>query len=365
MVILLIVCPFVLGVFWIAWNSRQLPILSDEGDGAAFISVLIPLRNEQQQVTNLVTCLKKSHYERVEYILYDDDSTDQTASCIKKQITGDKRFQLLSGKGLPEGWKGKPHACQQLACAATGDLLLWLDADVRISPQTIGKVAVTMEKHQLDALSGFPRFIHSNWLESVLTPLLHFFIFMHLPIKIANNQSFLAATAASGAFIAIRNSTYQAIGGHEAVKNEVIEDVTLMYKVKQAGYRAFLLQITEDVSCSMYSSVHATWQGFEKNCFKAFKESYVVAIAIIIFYLLYYVAPLFIAIYAIWSGQWIFIIPLACVTMQRMISDIHAKQLSGYSLVMPVSASMYCTLLIVTMYKRKMHKKTLWKGREV
>lgn len=365
MVTYLMLCPFLLGVVWIFWNSRQLPTLQDDELSMKWISVLIPLRNEQAQVKNLLSHLKASNYERVEYLLYDDDSTDQTAEIIKLEIEGDERFQLLRGKDLPKGWKGKPHACQQLANHAKGEIFLWLDADVRISPQTIGEVASSMDKFQLDALSGFPRFIHSNWLEALLTPLLHFFIYMHLPIRFANSQKVNRAVAASGAFIAMRRHAYKAIGGHEAVKNEVIEDVSLMYLMKKAGYRAFLFQITPTVSCSMYSNVAETWNGFEKNCFKAFKESYIVAFCVIVFYVMYYVAPLFVAIYAIWQGEWILTLPLVCITMQRLVSDLHARQLTGYSLLMPLSASLYCALLIVTMAKKSLHKKTLWKGREV
>lgn len=364
MVIWLLFIPFIVGVLWILWNSFKFPLLKS-GNTLRQVSVLVPLRNEEAQVGNLIAYLKNSHYEQVEYILYDDDSIDETVKIIQQQIVGDARFQLLRGANLPEGWKGKPHACQQLANSATGDILLWLDADVSISPTTIGKLVATMEKENVDALSGFPRFETSNWLERLLTPLLHFFVHMYLPIQLANGSKIRVATAASGAFIAIRREVYEEIGGHEAVKNEVIEDVSLFYKVKEAGYHAFLVRITADVSCSMYSTAAETWTGFEKNCFKAFRQSYTMGVTVIFVYSIYYIAPLFLAIYAVVTTNWLLFVPLLCITLQRIISDLYAKQLSIYSLLMPVSAFFYSCLLFSTMWKTLLHKKTLWKGREV
>lgn len=365
MVSVVICSPFLLGLLWILYNVRQMPKMVGQSTNEEWVSVLIPMRNESKNVGNLIKHLKKTTYSKVEFILYDDDSTDDTAQKVEFLITNDRRFKLLKGKTLPGAWRGKPHACYELSLVAKGDVLLWIDADVIIKPKTISSLMTTMKNEGLDALSGFPKFTHVSFLEALLTPLLHFFIHMHLPIKLANSQKMIAATAASGAFIAISRTAYDAIGGHQVVKNEIIEDVALFRVLKKAGFRANLVQIADFVSCSMYGNAKETWQGFEKNCFKAFNESYVMAIAVVVFYSFYFVSTIPLAIFAIITQNWLMLVPIICITLQRLISDLKAKQVNMYTLLMPFSATMYCLLLISTMYKKLTHKKTVWKGREI
>lgn len=365
MVSVVICSPFLFGLLWILYNVTQLPKMAGQTTLNESVSVLIPMRNETKNVGSLIKNLKETSYSNIEFILYDDDSTDDTAQKAEFLIAHDRRFKLLKGKNLPNDWKGKPHACFELAKVAKGEILLWIDADVVIKPKTISALVATMEKNDLDALSGFPKFKTASFLEALLTPLLHFFIHMHLPIQLANSQKLIAATAASGAFIAIRRNAYEAIGGHQAVKNEVVEDVALFRAIKKAGFRANLVQIADDVSCSMYGNAKETWQGFEKNCFKAFNESYRMASIVIAFYCLYFVATIPLTIYAIFAQSWLLLIPIISVTLQRLISDIKAKQVNIYTLFMPLSAFMYCLLLLTTMVKKMNHKKTLWKGREI
>lgn len=107
------------------------------------ISVLVPLRNEEKRVVALIENLKGMTYRAVEYILYDDDSTDQTASIIEQEIDGDARFTLIRGHNFPTGWKGKPHACYELSKNARGKILLFIDADVTLAGDVFAKLSST------------------------------------------------------------------------------------------------------------------------------------------------------------------------------------------------------------------------------
>lgn len=361
-----VIClPFIIGTIWIIYNISFLKELTIHGKANTFISVLVPLRNEEKRVTRLLDSLVETNYKNIEFILYDDDSTDKTAELIIDKIKGQSNFKLINGVTLPEGWKGKPHACFELAKHSKGEILLWIDADVSITKNAIQALADTMTIRELDAVSGFPKFINNSFLERLLTPLLHFFVHMHLPIQLANRKNFVAATAASGAFIAVKRAVYFSVGGHEAVKDKVIEDVTLFKEIKRQGYTTKLLYIADKVSCTMYDNAKETWLGFEKNCFKAFRESYSRALLAVIFYLVYFVLPLPLAIWAVFTANYVYTIPLLCIIAQRMISDLKARQLNIYSLLMPISALSYCILLTITMLKKLVDKKTLWKGREV
>lgn len=359
---MVIIWPFLVGLIWLIFNIQFLKKLRVEKHDEPKISVLVPLRNEETHVQDLMFHLKNIQYSNAEFILYDDDSTDQTASLIEERLKEDMRFRLIRGRTLPDGWRGKPHACQVLADEATGDILLWIDADVTLKANTLHAVA-TMFKQPIDALTGFPRFKASNVLECLLTPLLHFFVYFHLPIALANRQAMVAATAASGAFIAIRKEAYKEIGGHASVKEAVVEDVTLFRILKKHKKKAMIYNITDYVSCAMYANRQETWQGFQKNCFRGINHSYVTGVFLVLFYLAYFVGPVILAMYSLFSRQWLYVIPLICITLMRLISDGLAKKLNMYSLLMPVSAMVYCVLLIDTMIRTARQKNTYWKGR--
>lgn len=363
---MIILTAFLIGVVWILWNAAQMPQLAlGRHTSSPAVSVLIPLRNEEKRVPLLIASLQQLDYDQLEILLYDDDSTDATAARIQVAIQDDSRFHLLRGTSLPTGWKGKPHACLQLAKTARGDILLFIDADVTLAHNTIEALVATMARLQADALSGFPRFINDSFLENVLTPLLHFFIYMHLPIRVANAQTFPAATAASGAFIAMTKDCYFAIGGHEVVKSTIVEDMTIVREVKKQGHTAVIVHIADFVQCHMYGTSRATWRGFSKNCFEAFGNSYILATGVLLFYTAYYTLPAALLVYGAISMQWLFVIPYSCITLQRLISDYYSRNITLYSLLMPLSAVCYSALLLVAMYKRFTRQTNSWKGREL
>lgn len=359
---MVITIPFLIGLIWLIFNIQFLKKLRVKQYNNSKISVLVPLRNEETHVHELMMSLKNLTYANAEFILYDDDSTDYTAQLIEERLREDARFRMIRGKTLPEGWRGKPHACQVLADEASGDVLLWIDADVTLQKKTLEAVA-TMFTQPIDALTGFPRFKASNVLERLLTPLLHFFVYFHLPIALANHQRMVAATAASGAFIAIRKEVYEEIGGHASVKDAVVEDVALFRILKRHDKKAMLYNITDFVSCAMYANRQETWQGFQKNCFRGINHSYPTGIFLVVFYLLYFFSPVGMAIYGLLMTKYVFLVPLACITLMRLISDVLAKKLNIYTLLMPVSAIVYCVLLVTTMIRTARQKNTYWKGR--
>lgn len=361
MVIILVL--YIFGTIWMCWNVTQMKKLTIVDTVKPFVSILIPLRNEESHIKNLIKNLQALDYTNIEFILYDDDSDDDTLNKAIHHTATDHRFQIIKGGLLPNGWKGKPHACHQLSSYAQGDIYLFLDADVLLKPQTVDAVIASMVVNKADAISCFPHFRNSSFLEYCLTPLLHFFIYMHLPIRLSNNQKLLTATAASGAFIAVTSTCYHAIGGHTSVKNNIVEDVTLFQNIKKNHFNALLLRGSDFVECKMYGSSSATWQGFLKNCFAAFHHSYLTAIAIIFVYTLYYLSPFALLIYGLFSGQWWTIIPYLCITIQRLISDYLSKNINLFSLLMPLSAALYIALLLTAMYKYTVNDKTSWKGR--
>ena len=153
------------------------------------VSVLIPARNEEASIGNcLETVLANQHID-LEVIVLDDASEDRTAEVVSELASQDSRLRLAQAEQLPPGWCGKQFACHQLAQLATNDLLVFLDADVRLEPDGLSRMLTCFKRENVDLLSGFPRQITVSTAEQLLIPLIHF-VLLGLPIA-TQNETFL------------------------------------------------------------------------------------------------------------------------------------------------------------------------------
>ncbi|HSI66638.1 MAG TPA: glycosyltransferase family 2 protein, partial [Planococcus sp. (in: firmicutes)] len=177
------------------------------------VSVLVPMRNEERNVEALIKSLRASSYNRMEFIVLNDQSTDRTQEKLEAAIGQDPRFTILQGRQLPEGWVGKVHACHQLQEAAGGDYLLFIDADIQFKPQAIEQSLALMNRRHAKLLTGFPAFEVPPFLSKLLVPMMHFVVFFHLPIMLANFSRFRAATAACGMWMMFERKSYEKMGG--------------------------------------------------------------------------------------------------------------------------------------------------------
>ena len=137
------------------------------------VSVLIPARNEADRIIPALEGFSRQSYEDYEVIVLDDNSEDGTWETIRRITDGDKRFKAMKGAPLPEGWKGKPYAMQQLAAAARGEILLFIDADMAPGPDLISWTVANMEDHEVDFLSGYPRHTSPEPAEYLLFPVMY------------------------------------------------------------------------------------------------------------------------------------------------------------------------------------------------
>ncbi|MFB5661555.1 glycosyltransferase family 2 protein [Alteribacillus sp. HJP-4] len=191
---------------WPAVNMVSLPVLSNTGSpnsGNKRVSVLVPLRNEEKNIPNLLKSLENLTYSNTEYLLLDDQSDDNTLSLLEKGTCDWSNIKIIHGKPLPKGWSGKVHACHQLSGKAGGEIYFFLDADVSLHPETITAVSALLEKSQAGMVTGFPHFPIKGLLSSILVPMQHFLVYFHLPIRRANTSLHPAFTAAHGSFIAV------------------------------------------------------------------------------------------------------------------------------------------------------------------
>ncbi len=240
-----------------ALNARLLrtPVV---GAPSLRISVLLPVRDEAHRVAPCVRSLLLQ--DDVELLVLDDCSTDGTAEVIRAI---DPRLVVLPGAPLPTGWLGKPHACQQLGDAATGDVLVFVDADVVLAPGAVAATVATLERLGLDLVCPYPR-QEAPGLTRLVQPLLQWTWLTFLPLRLAEGGR-PSLSAANGQLLAVRRAAYVRAGGHAAVRDQVVEDVALLKAVKRAGGRGGVVDGTELATTRMYDDWPALVEGYGKS----------------------------------------------------------------------------------------------------
>ncbi|MCA0174111.1 glycosyltransferase [Bacillus sp. RAR_GA_16] len=361
-------CILSLFLFWTIINSLFMPRLKKTGDENGLVSILVPLRDEERNVKDLVTSLQRLTYHHFEVLFLDDHSSDQTLHLLRKHTRNDSRFTVLEGNELPEGWTGKVYACHQLSEHARGEYLLFNDADLRLSPDAIQASLSLMKKKSAAMLTGFPAFPVSLFLEKLLVPLQHFVVHFHLPLAPANYTTLPAFTAAHGAFMMVHKEAYQQVGGHASIRDTLLDDIDLAKAFKRKGKHVLLANITKMVTCYMYQTNREVWNGFTKNLFPGLGRSRFLIGLLFLFYGCFYVGPLvfiLIGLYTSIAGSFQFnlFIPYLLIVLQKAWIDLRTEQRMTLSLLMPFSAIAFMVLLIHSMQTGLKQKGYVWKGR--
>lgn len=246
-------------------NVRLFNRAPESGQGSVAISVLIPARNEERSIRDCVTSVLANQNVDLECIVLDDDSQDRTASIVRELCAVDARLRLATAPPLPAGWSGKQHACFQLSRLATKPLLCFLDADVRLAPTALARVAAFQKSAQAPLVSGFPRQETGSLLEILLIPLIHFLLLCYLPLARMRKSLQAGLGAGCGQLFLTSRSAYDAVGGHGAVKTSFHDGVKLPRAFRRHGFMTDIFDATDIATCRMYRSASQVWNGLAKN----------------------------------------------------------------------------------------------------
>ncbi|MHB1740826.1 MAG: glycosyltransferase family 2 protein [Actinomycetes bacterium] len=238
---------------------------------AEAVSVLLPVRDEERQVTACLAAVSaQTGVADLEILVYDDQSGDRTAALVTQAGTADPRIRLLDGESLPAGWLGKPHACQEMADQARGTVLVFLDADVVLAPHAVAATVGLLRQAGLDLLSPYPRQLAVTLVERVVQPLLPWSWISTLPLGVAERSSRRSLVAANGQLMAVDTATYARAGGHRAVAGEVLDDLGLARAVRTAGGRVAVADGSDLAVCRMYPDRTSLVEGYAKSLWQAF-----------------------------------------------------------------------------------------------
>jgi chlorobactene glucosyltransferase len=239
----------------------------EAGPSGPIVSVLVPARNEAQSIERCVRSLLAQRYPSFEVLVLNDRSTDQTGDILSGLAAGDARLRVLEGRPLPGGWVGKCWALHQAAAQARGEWLLCVDADTTHHPAALASALTFAEQHGADLLSLGPRQELGTFWERALLPAIFGIILTAGGSLLEVNDPRRPLAKANGQFMLFRAEAYRGIGGHESVKDEIVEDFALARRVKGTGHRLLLADGRELVSTRMYRSLGEIWEGFSKNAY--------------------------------------------------------------------------------------------------
>jgi chlorobactene glucosyltransferase len=269
-----VLVPLLLATPWLALLGFllfgiRLPRSIQRGgpDRTPLVTVVVPARNEAVNIEACVASLTSSDYPAFEVVVVDDRSDDGTAGLVRSMKTGGaQRLEVIVGKALPEGWLGKPWACWQGKREARGELILFTDADTVHRSDLLARAVRAQEEDDADLLSLTGRQLMETFWERLVQP--QVFLSMALrfyDIEGAVRRKRWRSVVANGQFMLFRREVYQAIGGHEAVREEVVEDVALARLVVRSGHHLSVRMAESTFATRMYRSLSELVEGWSKN----------------------------------------------------------------------------------------------------
>lgn len=272
-------------------NLRSLRVPSRRPPAVAGpVSVLVPARDEAGRIGATVrSVLAQTGVPGLELLVLDDGSADGTAGVVRRVGAGDPRLRVLTGTPPPPGVLGKPHACAQLAAAATGRALVFVDADVELAPHAVAAAVAVLRGAGLDLLSPWPRQLARGVGPRLVQPLLSWSWMVTLPLRRAERSSRPSMVAANGQFLVVDAAALRRAGGFAATAGEVLDDLALARAVKRSGGRVGVADGSELASCRMYEGWDDLSAGYRKSLWAAFgppAPSAAVAAALALVYVL-------------------------------------------------------------------------------
>ena len=320
------------------------------------ISVIVPLRNEATNVVDLVNSLRnQKSLIQVEYLLLDDNSEDDTLALLQQHASGLSNFHILSGGALPAGWIGKTWALEQLFEKSSGEIIISVDADVRLVPDAISRAVTLLKDAQLDFLSPYPKQLADSWSEKLIQPLLQWSWMSTVILRIAEKSSISSMVVANGQFFVVKRAALAQVGGYDSVRNKVLDDVVLARSLVKSGSYGCVANGAAIASTRMYSSWKEIQAGYGKSLHAAFGSVLGSAIAIA-FLFLTGIAPLIAGI----AGSSIGWFAFGAVTLTRAMSAIKVGTSGLDAFLHPISSALLIYLII---YSWMMRGQVQWNGR--
>ena len=344
------------------------PIIYHQNNSDALVSVLIPARNEEINIKRCLYSLIDQSYKNLEIIVLDDDSDDQTYDVVKNISKNYESIKLVKGEAKTIGWTGKNWACNQLSKYANGDFLLFVDADTKLQKNTIAETVNEMNNNDIDLISLFPNRITNTVIDKIISVTIGWFIFSCLPIIFSNKNPIFSS--AFGQFLLFRKGAYFSIGGHESIKDKILDDFELGRLITKKGYNLNVLDGTERISTFSYSTEKEALEGLSKSIFPFFNNKLIPFLILLILFLSMGLMPIFIMMGEFFgskltkSKEMIAYFIWGLLTLSWAISSYRSKQGLRYGILYPFITTLTAIVGIFSIITF-LTKTVNWKNRNI
>jgi len=349
-------------------REYRVPRAADPSGPTPGVSVLIPARDEESAIGAAVAAaLAAGAGVDLEVLVLDDHSRDATADVARAASARDPRVRLHPAPALPDGWCGKQHACAALAELATGPFLVFLDADVRLAPGSLARMAGFLRDSKADLASGFPRQEAVGLVEQMVIPLIHFILLGFLPVRRMRLSPSAGMAAGCGQLFVTTKSSYQFMGGHAAIRATLHDGLKLPRAYRAAGLRTDLFDATDLAACRMYRSAGDLWRGLAKNATEALAAPAMIVPATVLLFggqvlpvgliALAPVLNLTSAAFACAS------LALACSYLPRLLGAVRFRQPVAGALLHPAGVLILLAIQWYALARDAAGRPATWKGR--
>jgi len=372
---------FIGGIFIVYWlhNQYHLDIVvtpTPPPTNAPLISACVPARNEERNIRACVESILAQDYPNFEVIILEDRSTDATGEILRSLAAQNDKLKVINGSDLPKGWAGKPHALFQASKAARGEWLCFVDADTVLSPTTLSACYAKAIETDAAMFTIMTFQIMGSFWEKVVMPIVMTALSVGFSPRKVNDPKSRDAIA-NGQFILIKRSVYDAIGGHESVKDQIVEDKAISEQVKWNGYRLIVANGYSIVKTRMYTSLPEMWEGWTKNIYLGLSDrpSLMLLGAFGAFILL--VVALFLPLWPLlgifWylqGGSWLALaVIFESLILWTIVIYVRARVAIGmgisawYAFTLSLGAAVFAAMMITSTWKVISGEGVTWKGR--
>lgn len=329
------------------------------------VSVLVPARNEARNIVPCLRAVLAGEQRPFELIVYDDGSTDGTYDVVSQVAEMDPVVRVIRGGELPPGWVGKPYACHRLAEAATGEVLVYLDADTFATPTLLARIGAVMERYRADVVSAAPRQRMVSLMEQTVIPLLHLSYLAWLPLPLVWRTRDPRFLVANGQVLAMRREALERAGGWEAVRADVVDDMAFCRRVKASGGRVVFADGHQMATVRMYEGRVQVWHGFSKNLYEGLGGRPLALLLVILLYAGVFVTP-YVALYLAMTGRGYLggaaTLGVAANAVMRAAMAARLRHPTNGIIIHPVSA-LWFVAIALNSFRWSRRGRIAWRGR--
>jgi chlorobactene glucosyltransferase len=350
-------------------NIKNFKLPHDILASPPLVSVLIPARNEEQNIRRILNSMIRQDYPNLEILVLDDNSTDATSHIVEGFVKKDSRVKLIQGAPLPQGWKGKCFACHQLSKIAKGSYFVFTDADTLHYPNSVSGSLAALLKDNVDVTSVYPRQIAVTFSERMSVRFINFIILSFMPLILVKHSKAPFFSTAIGQFFLFKREAYEECGGFESVKNEILEDINISKQIKRCGLKIMVYDGSDSIFCRMFTNLPDVIKGFSRFIYAAFDCNFLIEILAVSFIALIFMVPFVLLPLGIFIFEWpariisLNIIQIFLIFTIKFIMAIRFKERILDVFLTPAAIAFVYFLAINSYKQSKLGKGVDWKDR--